>query len=165
MKNRVTKVIINKEEEERMINKGLPQGAVLSPLLYAVYTRELGKDLEEGVRILQYADDVTIYITGKNIGLMEEKIERLLETIDKTLLNIGLEIEPSKTKLIRFNKRGEVNRNRGIEVRGEMLNYEREATFLGITYDIQTNYRRQIEVIKGKVEKRCSILKWLSKIS
>lgn len=107
---------------------------------------------------------MAIYITGKNIGLMEEKIERSLETIDKTLLNIGLEIEPSKTKLIRFNKRGEVNRNRGIEVRGEMLNYEREATFLGITYDIQTNYRRQIEVIKGKVEKRCSILKWLSKM-
>lgn len=129
MKNRVTKVIINKEEEERMINKGLPQGAVLSPLLYAIYTRELGKDLEEGVRILQYADDVAIYITRKNIGLIEEKIERSLETIDKTLLNIGLEIEPSKTKLIRFNKRGEVNRNRGIEVRGEMLNYEREATF------------------------------------
>lgn len=129
------------------------------------YIQELGKDLEEGVRILQYADDVAIYVTGKNIGLMEEKIGRSLETIDKTLLNIGLEIEPSKTKLIRFNKRGEVNRNRGIEVRGEMLNYEREATFLGITYDIQTNYRRQIEVIKGKVEKRCSILKWLSKIS
>lgn len=63
MKDRFTKLIINeKEEEERVINKGLPQGRVLSPLLYSVYTRNLGKDLEEGVKMLQYADDVAIYI-------------------------------------------------------------------------------------------------------
>ena len=166
MKDRRTKIVINeREEEERIINKGLPQGGVLSPLLYAVYTRNLEKNLEEGVKMLQYADDVGIYITGKDWGKMEEKIERSIETIDKKLVNLGLELEPNKTHVIGFNKRGDFNRNRGLEIKGKMVRYEREANFLGITYDIQATYRRQIDFIKGKVEKRCNILKWLNRVS
>jgi len=95
---------------------------------------------------------------------MEEELERSLEMLDKTLLSIGLEIESSKTKLIGFNKKGIINRNRGIEIKGEMLRYEREASFLGIVYDIQATYRRQIEIVKGKVEKRCNILEWLNRV-
>lgn len=37
--------------------------------------------------------------------------------------------------------------------------------FLGITYDVQAKYRKQIEILKGKVEKRCNILRWLNKVS
>lgn len=85
--------------------------------------------------------------------------------MDGKLLNIGLEIEPSKIKLIGFNKKGEINKHRGIEIKGEMVRYKREASFLGIAYDIQTTYKRQIETVKGKVEKRCNILKWLIKVS
>lgn len=92
-----------------MINKGLPQEGVLSPLLYAVYTRNLGRNLE-GVNILRYADDVAIYITEKNIDRMEEKLGRSMESLDKLLINIGLEIEPGKTKLIGFNRKGEIKR-------------------------------------------------------
>lgn len=127
-----------KRKKRKVVNKGLPQGGVLSPLLYAVYTRNLGKDLEERVNImLQYANDVAIYITRKNIGVMEEKLERSLESLDKLLLDLGPEIEPSKTKLIGFNRKGEINRNREVELKGEMIRYKREASFLGIIYDVQ----------------------------
>ncbi|XP_076393338.1 uncharacterized protein LOC143265396 [Megachile rotundata] len=41
--------------------KGLPQGSVLSPLLYNLYTAKIAEGLGElGVKILQYADDIVI---------------------------------------------------------------------------------------------------------
>lgn len=46
--------------EQRKVWVGLPQGGVLSPLLYSIYTRELSKDIEE--KVLQYADDIAIYM-------------------------------------------------------------------------------------------------------
>lgn len=96
---------------------------------------------------------------------MEEKLERSLETLDRLLISIGLEIEPSKTKLIGFNRKGDVNKNRGIELKGEMIKYEREASFLGIVYDVQATYKQQLEIVKGKVDKRCNILRWLNRVS
>lgn len=39
-------------------------GEILSPLLYAFYTKELGKGLDKNVQMLQYADDIVLYNTG-----------------------------------------------------------------------------------------------------
>lgn len=44
MTDRVTKCIVNEEKERiLMINKGLPQGGVLSPILYAIYTKNISR--------------------------------------------------------------------------------------------------------------------------
>lgn len=51
--------------EQRKVWVRLPQGGVLSPLLYSIYTRELSKDIEEKVTVLQYADDIAIYMRIK----------------------------------------------------------------------------------------------------
>ena len=43
---------------------GVPQGSVLRPLLYVLYTAELSCVVaEQGLRLHQYADDSQIYIS------------------------------------------------------------------------------------------------------
>lgn len=57
--------ISEKESETRILNQGLPQEGVLSPILYAIYTKDIRKKIDEDITVLQFADDVVLYNTGK----------------------------------------------------------------------------------------------------
>lgn len=54
----------------RFTHTGLPQGSILSPLLYIIYTADLDRALPVAVRILQYADDVCIWTAAESIDIV-----------------------------------------------------------------------------------------------
>lgn len=77
--------------EQREVWVELPQGGVLSPLLYATYTRKLTQNIEEKVTVLQYADDIAIYTTEENEPREEDKLEKGINILDKYLETLELE--------------------------------------------------------------------------
>lgn len=44
-------------------------------MLYAVYTKDLGKQLDVGIQMLQYADDIVIYNMGEGRKEQRQKLE------------------------------------------------------------------------------------------
>lgn len=72
-------------------------------ILYDIYTKDIITDKKNEVDILQFADDIVIYNTGKGdlqIGQLETEIAR----IDKELIELGLNLEPKKTNVIKFEE-------------------------------------------------------------
>ncbi|CAF4852676.1 unnamed protein product [Pieris macdunnoughi] len=57
----------NTELSPRSIWRGLPQGSVLSPLLYNIYTYDLELVVNSFCQVLQYADDVALYFSSYSI--------------------------------------------------------------------------------------------------
>ncbi len=57
----------NNLSEEREISKGVPQGSVLSPLLFNVMLEDFPIP-EDGCETSLFADDIAIYSTAKNKG-------------------------------------------------------------------------------------------------
>jgi len=52
--------------QTRLVNRGTPQGGVLSPLLRNIAVNKLLRILEErGCKVVAYADDVAIIFNGK----------------------------------------------------------------------------------------------------
>ena len=49
-----------------IFRKGLPQGCVLSPLLYNIYTKNIHKLLHPHCDILEYADDLVLYASSND---------------------------------------------------------------------------------------------------
>lgn len=60
---KVTLRISGEEPVTIMMWKGLPQGAVPSPLLYKIYTNDVNSRLNINCALLKHADDLALYVT------------------------------------------------------------------------------------------------------
>ena len=66
---------------------GLPQGSVISPVLFSLYLHDIFKEItSKGVK---YADDGTIWVTGHDINALAKDIEDDLRKIYAWTINGG----------------------------------------------------------------------------
>lgn len=79
-------------------NKGLPQGAVISPILANLYLDEFDEELQNEFKLVRYADDFVILCKSK------EQAENALEKVKVVLQNLRLDIHPSKTRITTFEE-------------------------------------------------------------
>ena len=88
-------------------DEGTPQGGVISPLLANIYLHyALDLWFEKGfrkkctgyARLIRYADDFVVCFQYK------PEAERFREELSKRLGKFGLEVEPTKTKVIEFGR-------------------------------------------------------------
>ncbi|KMQ86947.1 pol-like protein [Lasius niger] len=131
LRDREIEYIINQQEKIiRVARKGLPQGAVLSPGLYALYTNDITIDTNDQVRILQFADDIGVYKCGINRRCNRDSIEEAVNIIAMNLQEIGLALEPKKTTMVEFSRSGYIDNNLYISIGGTQVYCEKEAKFL-----------------------------------
>lgn len=131
--------------------KGLPQSAVLSPVLYSIYTREVIKEIEKDVQVRQFADDITVYT---RVDYMESVIGRLSKSVETVMVNLrklGLDLQPDKTAILEFGKTEGRRRRVQIRVQNTSIISQREVTFLGILFDEECNMEKQVNRIKKRV--------------
>lgn len=150
---------------ERMVRKGLPQGAVLSPLLYDIYTANIAEDIPESVRIVQFVDDIAVYTMGQDRRGNKNSIYEALGIIDNNLSEIGLHLEPKKTSVIEFSRSGFVDCNMNINYNGKKIRNTAETRFLGIILDNQLKFEKHISYIRGKMEKANQVVKFVCGVS
>lgn len=93
------------EKNFRVVNKGVPQGAVLSPLLYSLYVTPIIQGLPEELFVSQFADDLALAIKTEpdcdNLTVLEDSIR----VLDSNLSDLGLNITPLKSQFLHFNRK------------------------------------------------------------
>jgi CRISPR-associated protein Cas1 len=78
--------------------RGLAQGSPVSPLLANLYLDALDEDLlDEGLRVVRYADDFVI------LSKRREDAEQALEDARNSLARLGLVLHPGKTRVRSFD--------------------------------------------------------------
>ena len=89
--------INNKRSAPLPIKFGVPQGSLLGPRLYTIYTNELPNRVKDGLAMM-YADDTTLYTIGSSIDQVISSLNVMMSQISKWSSLNELIIHPSKTE-------------------------------------------------------------------
>ncbi|XP_039314694.1 uncharacterized protein LOC113003343 [Solenopsis invicta] len=160
-----TFIINNQKVVVRKVYKGLPQGAVLSPILYALYTNKLTNNLVSGTQVVQFADDIAIYVQHTSRLNNRLNLETAVNRMASNLELLNLSLSPQKTNLVEFSKSGYLDRQLYITVKNTKIFNNQGARFLGIWLDNRIDFNKHIMDIRGRVNKANNLMKYLSNVS
>lgn len=130
----------------RFVNRGTPQGGVLSPLLWNLALNSMLLSLEaSGCHVVAYADDVAIAVKGKHLPTIKDILQGSLTDLSKWARNCGLGVNPNKTELVLFTRKNKIPAFDPISLDGTEIAFSDGAKYLGVFLDRKLNFRRNIE--------------------
>ena len=146
----------------RKMKQGVPQGGVLSPILFNLYMSKM--PLPPGnIKLVSYADDSNVLNSGTNIPAVCSEINIYLDTLDTWFKSRNLFISPAKSSATLFTTASnECNITLPIVINGEQVPTVKKPKFLGITFDNLLSFKQHTEDLKSKVQSRNNILKALT---
>ena len=127
---------IGKNSSTISVSRGTPQGGVLSPLLWLLVVNEILLRFESNhIKVVAYADDVAIIMSGLFAQVACENMNRALKMLKDWAVSCGLNINPLKTELVLFTKKHTPANLTLPKLDGVSISLSSEAKYLGVILD------------------------------
>ena len=140
------------------INVGVPQGSILGPLLFIIYINDLPASIKKLIPVM-YADDTNLILKGKKFNELVAILNSELLTLREYFKANKLKLNADKTKLVCFRKRNSsFNSDLRVTLDGTKLQWEKSATFLGITLDENLSWETHCNRVANKMAQGAGVL-------
>eukprot|EP01064_Diplonema_japonicum_P019466 TRINITY_DN2819_c0_g1_i1.p1 TRINITY_DN2819_c0_g1~~TRINITY_DN2819_c0_g1_i1.p1 ORF type:complete len:199 (+),score=47.43 TRINITY_DN2819_c0_g1_i1:369-965(+) len=155
------------ERNEPRERRRVPQGTVLSPLLFLYHVDDIARTLEaQGNEILAslYADDMAAIVTGDSHEEAQTKAQAVLEKIDAWAERWGLKLSRRKTC---YMTTGSKNKQQSTlyfmeSTQKTEVKYEENPMFLGVIFDEKVTFKAHVSYVKRRLNERLKVLSALS---
>ena len=157
------------------IDMGVPQGAVLSPLLFIIMLHDIEDEVElKGNKIMLYADDIALLseigrMKKGGIGTGDPVNKELLEghqtaidNLNKYMEDHGFKFSGKKTQFQCVSNYNIPKREASISVNGVTIRHSNLIKYLGLTFHSQLSWKAHFTEIKKKSFKINNLLKVLA---
>ena len=141
------------------LGNGIPQGSVLSPLLFAVMIDDLPAELSSPHGL--FADDCAIWIDGLNIPDLLIATQSSLNSVADWCRKWGFAISESKSVAMLFTRRRNIG-SLSLDVNGSPLTFVEKFKYLGVTFDTKLTYRNHVDTIVTKCSNQMNLMKLLT---
>ena len=135
------------------ISCGVPQGSVLGPLLFIIYTNDLPNCLNQTKSIL-FADDTTIYLSSNDIPNLFTQLNQELQMLTDWFRANKLSLNVAKTNYMLFTYSSQqIDPQIDIHLANSSIKRAKCAKFLGIYIDEKLKWDEHIYNMNKKISK------------
>ena len=141
------------------LKQGLPQGAVLSPLLFLFYIDSVREAIPKGVHVSMYADDLALYALHHQKEAAQTVIQTAVDAVANWSKENKLKLNAAKCEVAFFSMDpGEAGWKPTVTLNNIVLALNKTPTFLGVVFDRTLSFGPQVESLKKKVGSKCNLL-------
>jgi hypothetical protein len=144
-----------------LLRHGVPQGGVLSSILFLVFINDLVAELPHRIKVAMYADDLVMWCIEESAivatKIMQRAIDALISWTNQWFFIINT--EKCSTTLFTLST---VQKADIIKINGESMKEDKQHTYLGVTFHDRLTWKQHINKAATKARRKLAILRKLS---
>lgn len=154
----------NHVSEPHAVLSGVPQGSVLSPLIFILCLDNI-KIMSNSIRLFMYADDIVTLQAHDNCSNIEFEIMTTIRSVDEQIANLGMSLNANKTNIMIISKRNSVLAMSKITYKNNDIKLKDHLDILGVTFNSRFTMEDHINKIYKKARARLYIMRRLKSVA
>ena len=142
--------VLDQLSDATACSRGVPQGSVLGPMLFVLYTKDICRILPNTVCHQEFADDIVIDISDENPTIVCNALTAAVTSLANWLHEIGLLLNSQKTQLLFMKPRTSPDFNPKVYCGADLLTVTASANYLGVVVDSDLSWDYHIAHIGRK---------------
>ena len=125
------------------IDRGIPQGSILGPLLFNIFLNDLLLDFKL-TEICNFADDNSLYKGDKNLELLKKLLTEGIKEVLEWFKYNSMVANPEKFQVLLLKPKNKNIENFKIQIQDKVLQNTQTVKLLGVTIDQNLTFKNHI---------------------
>ena len=143
---------------------GIPQGSVLGPTLFALYTNDLPSAITSG-SVFMYADDTTVYCIGDTVDNTGTSLNKALSELNSWCLENSLTPHSAKCEAMLLMRKPHIGPLNSVTIGEDRIEWVKHSRLLGVTINERLSWSRHLTDVKKNFVNKLKLLKRSSFLS
>lgn len=144
------------------MENGLPQGSVLSVILFLLAINEILSPIENPTKGFLFADDLTLTCSGRTLKPILKLVQNSLNNLQEWSMKTGFKFSKTKTEYMIVSKKRKISNNIKLYLNNHNIKKVNKLNILGLVFDKKMTWNFHINKLKSDCYKRLNIIKALS---